>query len=281
MAQDGAGTEGTQTALPHLCRSDADGDRRLDRRDCRPLAPHAAGTPEDAPSGLHLWRHRGETRRSVPVSIAAGLAGELRDIAPAESQFPKNRTGAEILAVLNRADQEARDGSWKALRLRAAVYCFAYTGARRNEILGAQRADVDLERRVLSITSNERRPLKTSASEAELPMTRQLTDVMTDWIACCDSSWLFPHRFRYGPWLYGPNGAKALDQVRGLGERAGVPRLTILAFRHTFGTLAGRWGFGQLLLQSWLRHALLQTQESYRHRDLYQLMLVADQIRYD
>jgi integrase len=194
--------------------------------------------------------------------------------------FPRHRSASEIRSVLELADQEAREGRWEARRLRAAVYCWCFTGSRKQEILGLRTADIDLGQRVLSIQPNPRRPLKTSSSAARLPIPGPLADVLSDWLPHCESDWLFPHRFRSGPWLYGPNGAKAIDQVKALGRRAGVEGLTILSFRHSFGTHAEAWGIGELMLQRLLRHAHPQTQRSYRHRDLDQLRLAAELIRY-
>ena len=195
--------------------------------------------------------------------------------------FPRHRTAAEIALVLAQADFEAQAGRWQALRLRAAVYAWCFTGARKNEILGARTADVDLAAGMLSIVPNPRRPLKTAASSARLPIPGPLAAVLAAWLPLCGSDWLMPSRYRRTPWLHGPRGNKALDQVAQLGERAGVPGLTILALRHSFGTLSESWGIGELMLQRLLRHSNPRTQLAYRHEDLYQMRIAASRIRYD
>jgi integrase len=198
-----------------------------------------------------------------------------------ECDFRRNRTAGEIRSILDLADSEALDGRWEALRLRAAVYSWCFTGARKNEILGSMVADVDILKGTFFVRPNDKRPLKTAASAAVLPLAAPLAAVLAGWMPHCGGPWLLPHKFRRGPWLHGPNGGKALDQVAALGRRAGVDGLTILALRHSFGTLAEGWGFGELLLQRLLRHTSVKTQRSYRHQDLEQLRCAASAIRYD
>ena len=63
-------------------------------------------------------------------------------------------------------------------------------------------------------------------------------------------------------------GHRPLDCIRALGERAGVPSLTIVAFRHTLGTLSESWGIGELALQRVPPPRAADTQDHYRHPDL-------------
>jgi integrase len=203
------------------------------------------------------------------------------ELGPPETLFPRHRSAAEIQAVLAQADSEALAGRWEALRLRAAVYTWCYMGARKSEILGALAADVDLQHGLLSIRSNDRRPLKTAASAATIPLAEPLAAVLADWLPRCGSVWLLPHKYRKGPWLHGPYQNKCVDQVAQLGARAGVHGLTVLALRHSFGTLSESWGWGSLALQRMLRHTESRTQLHYRHEDLEQMRRAASKIRYD
>jgi integrase len=197
-----------------------------------------------------------------------------------DAQFPRHRSAAEIRHVLEQADKEALAGSWEARRLRAAIYCWAYTGAGNREVLGLRVDDCDLEAGILTVRSHSRRRLKARARAAKLPIARPLALVLAEWIPLTGSEWLFPHRYRTGPWLNGPRGRKALDRVKQLGERAGVKNLTILAIRHTVATLSEGWGIGELMLQRLLRHSRRTTQLHYRHHDLRQLAEAAEKIRY-
>jgi integrase len=195
--------------------------------------------------------------------------------------FPRHRTAAEIRSVLEQADLEALGGRWEAQRLRALIYAYCFTGARKNEILGSLTADVDLGLGLLSIRGNLWRPLKTSASAARLPIPAPLATVLEAWLKLCGPTFLFPTTKRRNPWLHGAHHAKALDQIAQLGDRAGVKGLTILSLRHTFGTLCEGWGHGELMRQRLLRHARRDTQRGYAHEDLDQLRRAAAKIRYD
>ncbi len=56
--------------------------------------------------------------------------------------------------------------------------------------------------------------------------------------------------------------------------------MTIVAFRHSLGTLAEDWDIGELMLQRLLRHASRKTQLRYRHRDLELMHRAAGKIEY-
>jgi len=178
---------------------------------------------------------------------------------------PPVHSSEEIARVLALADLEAAGGAWKALRLRVLVYAYAFLGARKREILGLAVADVDLVAGVLTIRTNRRRGLKTRTSAAHLPIPSELGKVLAAWIPLTGCAWLFPGARRHGPWLEGPPGFKAIDEIKALGLRAGVEGLTIASFRHTFASLAEGWNMSELELQRLLRHSNRRTQTHYRH----------------
>ena len=186
----------------------------------------------------------------------------------------------EVAAVLQRADLEAQGGDWKAARLRAVVYGFAYTGARKREVLALRTQDVDLLRGLLSIRTNTRRRLKTRSSAAQIAVPEVLARVLESWIPRTWSEWLFPGVERKGPWLEGPPGEKPLDQVKALGLRAGVEGFTILSLRHSFASCAEGWQIGELALQRQLRHTRIRTQLAYRHPLPEVLRDVGAKVRY-
>jgi integrase len=193
---------------------------------------------------------------------------------------PPVHTAAEIASVLAKADSEAYTGRWRDLRLRAVVYAFAYTGARKQEIMGLRRNNVDLASGVISIEANQRRKLKTRHAGAHLPIPGPLHEVLAAWIPRVGCDWLFPGTTRIGPWLGGPFGGKVLDEVKALGLRAGVPNLTIASFRHTFASLSERWGIGELMLQRLLRHSRVRTQRVYRHEMPEVLVQAGERVHY-
>lgn len=178
---------------------------------------------------------------------------------------PPVHSAEEIARVLALADQEASGGPWKAARLRALVYSYAYLGARKREVLGLLVADVDLAGGSIAIRTNRRRGLKTRSSAAHLPIPAELARVLEGWLPLCGCDWLFPGARRTGPWLEGPPGLKAIDEIKALGMRAGVPGLTIASFRHTFASLSEGWGISETALQRLLRHSNSRTQRFYRH----------------
>jgi len=119
---------------------------------------------------------------------------------------PPVHSSAEMARVLALADREASGGSWKAARLRALVYAYAYLGARKREVLGLRIEDVDLAGGSVAIRTNRRRGLKTRSSCANLPIPSELGRVLAAWLPLTGSDWLFPGAKRQGPWLEGPPG---------------------------------------------------------------------------
>ncbi len=178
---------------------------------------------------------------------------------------PPVHSAEEMARVLALADQEAAGGAWKAARLRALIYTYAYLGARKREVLGLRIEDVDLAGGSIAIRTNRRRGLKTKSSSSHLPIPAELGRVLAAWMPLCGCDWLFPGATRQGPWLEGPPGLKAIDEIKALGIRAGIEGLTIASFRHTFASLAEGWNMSELELQRLLRHSRIRTQRAYRH----------------
>jgi integrase len=199
--------------------------------------------------------------------------------------FGRHRSAAEIRRVLDQADREAAHGPWEARRLRAAVSAWAFTGAGKAEVLGLRIADLDLAAGTIAFRSHARRRLKRGARAAVLPIAPPLALVLEGWLPQVlerfpGCAFAFPHRYGTGPWLAGRPGHRPLDCVRALGERAGVPGLTIVAFRHSLATLSEGWGIGELALQRILRHARRTTQDHYRHPDLALMREAVARIRF-
>jgi integrase len=192
----------------------------------------------------------------------------------------RHLTRDQVAALLQLADLEAAAGDWPAGRRRALVYTLAFTGLRKREALGLLVADVDLPTGVLRIRPNARRTLKTRGSAAPVGLAEPLAAVLAQWSPLTGAAWLFPGVTRRGPWLQGGPGVRALDQLRALGERAGIPGVTFQTFRQTLATLSEGWGVGELELQRWLRHTRPRTQDAYRRADLDVLRSTALKIRF-
>jgi integrase len=213
-------------------------------------------------------------------AVSAWLPEDEREAGP----FAGHRTAGEVRAVLDRADLERRSGRWEALRLWGVVGVLAYTGAHKAEVLGLRLADVDQVAGTIAFRSHPRRRLKRAARAAVLPIAAPLAEVLAAYLPEVPAhrpgtEFAFPNADG-GPWLAGGPGRRPLDQVRALGERAGVPGLTIAAFRHTLATLSEGWGIGELALQRILRHARRATQDHYRHPDLALMREAVARIRF-
>lgn len=193
---------------------------------------------------------------------------------------PGHRSSDEIARVLDLADARARLGAWEAGRLQALVYVYAYAGLRKMEALHLQPGDVDLDRRLLKIEPKDGWRPKTLESACTLPMASPLRDVLRLWTPRCGGLWLFPGKRLKRPWTSGSRGTKPLDQVKSLGEDAGVRDLTILSFRKTIGTYAKTWGFSQLELKALLRHTTIHTQDWYDEDDAEVLRPAADKVAF-
>lgn len=261
-------------------------------------------TADLTPAAIAGWvaahpRRRKATTRTLLSSLRAAvlLEGEdhgvtnpfgrrklLRFLPTAAYHAPIRRHfGADELArVLEQADREAQDGWWTPRRLRVVIYLAAYTGARAREILGLQAEDIDLVEGLIHIRPNPRRPLKTEASIRDVPIAGPLRAVLGPWLSRPDlrSPWLVPHQDLDGPWLNGTMDRRPLGRVRALGERAGVPGLTLQGFRHSFATAADRWQIGTRALQDLMGHASPTTQATYRHTDEDELRRAVDRIRF-
>lgn len=199
---------------------------------------------------------------------------------PDEPAAKKFHSEADVAKALALADSESLMGTWHARRLRAVVYTLVFLGARRNEVLGMRVEDVDLVDRLVHIRPNARRKLKTRSSRAVLPIPPRLLGVLAWWLPQTDSEWLFPGAWRMGPWLGGSPKLRPSEQVKALGKRAGVEGFTPLSIRHTFATLAEGWGWGDAMIQRFLRHTTPMTQKSYRHAHLAQMADAADRITF-
>ena len=210
---------------------------------------------------------------------AGALASPLRD---------RWHPAGEISGALALADLEALQppssapgACWRARRLRAVFYTAAFTGARAREVLGLRTDDIDLPGGIIHVRPNARRPLKTAASRAALPIPSELGLVLAGWLPSTPGDWFFPGATGRGPWMGGPCGYRPVDQLRRLGDRAGVPGLTFQSLRHSYATPAEGWGIGELALRRLLRHSRASTQLHYRHEDLAAMRAAADKVHFD
>lgn len=193
---------------------------------------------------------------------------------------PRHLSIEEVGKLLDQADLEADRGGWSETRLRVLVYLYLYTGLRKSEALGLRVEDLDLDGAKLCVRSRRRRRLKTRTSRRNIALHSELVQVLANWIPRCGSEWLIPNRRQAGPWLHGPRGGKALDQIQDLAARAGLPKATIQAFRRSLATHARRWGWGQLEVKDLLGHGAVETQDWYLEDNLADQRAAIDRIQY-
>ena len=253
--------------------------RGVDSAPSRPVA-----SPDRQPAAVPPAQRRPTPSRpdtcAATRSISASPSQWVRLDARPAARKPVHRSAAEIGRLLELLDAEAGEGSWESGRLQALGYTYAFTGMRKCEALTLEHADIDLGGRSLAIRPKPDWRPKTLRSAARLPLAPPLAEVLHRWLPRTGCDWVFPGKRLAGPWTGGPPGRKALDEIRGAGERAGITGLTILGFRKSLGTLAKSWGISQLELKALLRHTSVETQRYYDEEDAELLRAAAAKIQF-
>ncbi len=216
---------------------------------------------------------------SAACSIAAGegwlyvnpFLVRRRWIRGVKTAEPRTLSVEEMGRVLDLAaelvDTARSCDKWKARRRLAIVSVLAYTGLRKMECLRLRVEDVDFRTGMIHVVS--RVGLKTTGSEAPVPMPPALQPTLRGWLTHLGSCpWLFPGSTREGPWVAGALGKRPIDALRRLGEMAGIEGLTFQSFRHSFATAAEGFGLSVPQIQRCMRHTGPATQNWYRHADL-------------
>jgi len=192
---------------------------------------------------------------------------------------PKHQTIAELQRLFETADLEARTADsisrrWKARRRRALLYLLAHTGVRKMEALTLRTENVNVVERFLLIEDNDEigYETKTVASRASVPMTSKCAFVLADWLQHVCGKFVFPQITADRPWIMGKTGYRPLDEIKALGERAGVKGVTLHSLRHSYATHAETlWGLTAEQIARILRHTNIKTQQHYLHGDLANL----------
>ena len=197
----------------------------------------------------------------------------LREPVPTSNHL----TVRQIQRLLDRLDAEAQQPlfekeHWRARRLRALIVLVLYTGVRGGEALRVRRDDVDFEQRIVWVTDRDANT-KTAASRDFVPLADACTSTLQEWCQELAGEYVFPQITRDRPWLAGGPGYKPIDEVRAIGGRAGIERLSLLRLRHTWSTHAeSLWGLSEAQIQRVLRHTNPRTQQRYRHADAENLV---------
>jgi integrase len=133
--------------------------------------------------------------------------------------------------------------------LRPIVHLAMHTGMRRSEILALRWSDLDLRRRMITLThtkNNERRVI---------PINDTVTAVLKVWPRVVGTDSLFPG-------LNGPMVTRAFERAC---RKADVTNLRLHDLRHTFASYLAMGGFNLRAIQQLLGHKDLRMTARYAH----------------
>ena len=128
----------------------------------------------------------------------------------------------------------------------AIIQVFAACGLRAAELLGARRADVDLEKLRITVVGKGQK-------QRTVPMTQQTARALENHIRSLppSSPWLFPGRDSTRPF----NRFSLDERFAILSERAGIPRVTPHQLRHFFASTLLNAGVSLIIVSQLLGHA--------------------------
>jgi integrase len=188
-----------------------------------------------------------------------------------------------IFAVLEE-DIRANQGwnQWRARRIQALVYVYAYCGLRKMEALRLKVEEVDIPGRTIHVRPRTDHRLKTVASAAPVPIPDAAIPVLSSWIERRNDAprgfrmpasvpWLFPGSKRINPWVGGAYGTRALDVFQDIARRADVPDATIQMLRRTLTTLLRSHGTSAGVASKILRHSIEVDESHYYGADIDEL----------
>lgn len=225
---------------------------------------------------MEEWKHRPENSNPF-AGRGKATVGSRRKRAKAREVEPlgkkeKHYTFEEVKAILALASKEvAEDPTFQKKRLRALVYCIAYTGCRFAEAVHLEWKDIEWDQSVAWLYFKIENDLKTDGSQAPFGLPDKLLEVLREWEKEKTCSWVFPNN-KQKPWKTGSVTYRPFDQMQALGERAGVKDANFKRFRHALATHGkGRFGMSTEQIKAQLRHTTTDTQRHYTHDDLANL----------
>lgn len=168
------------------------------------------------------------------------------------------RSNEEIRRFLDAAREEA-PGIFE-------LYATAvYSGMRAGELLGLKWADVDFERRLITVKRSYDKPTKTGAIR-HVPILDPLLPTLRAWRLRCGSEWVFPSKTGT---MLGPSARVLQEVFKKCLERAGLvdgeKRITFHDLRHTFASHWVMRGGDLYRLQRILGHKSVQMTQRYAH----------------
>jgi integrase len=220
---------------------------------------------------MEEWKHRphGSNPFAGRGKATVGRRRKRAKERAGANEKERHYTFEQVRAMLKRATEEAV--SWPTKRLRDLVYFVAYTGCRINEAVHLEWKDIDWDQGVAWLYFKVENDLKTEGSQAPFGLPEKLLAVLREWEKEKTCSWVFPNSEKK-PWKSGGAGYRPFDQMKALGERAGVANANFKRFRHSLSTHGKqRFGMTREQVQAQLRHTQESTQDVYTHDDLANL----------
>ena len=140
--------------------------------------------------------------------------------------------------------------------IRHLIGLAAHTGLRKGELIHLEWSDIDLDRRVIQVTSKENWKTKTRRSR-DVPISPDALEILTSMPRYIDSGQLFR-------WHNKPIGSFDITWRR-TRDRAGVRPLPFHALRHTFASYLVMGGYDLRMVQAYLGHSSITVTERYAH----------------
>jgi integrase len=140
-----------------------------------------------------------------------------------------------------------------------------YAGLRSDEVLGLQRDNIDLARRLIIVSRQGKRESTKSGRVRVLPIVDQLLPLLEAACAGLTAGRLFTFPWKQAHWRQ-----HILRKLYSLLDGAGLPRCTVHELRHTFITQLTESGVDPRAAQALAGHSDLKTTARYIHlRDQY------------
>ena len=159
----------------------------------------------------HGDRNRLDLLRTLRAICGIGVRLELLTTVPPFPEIPRPqqlpRVGlyaslpsqADIIRFLNHLKGEAR--TWEGCRLYTLAATIAATGLWREEVLALRVEDVDLEQGTIRVRGREKR--SRSSKPSPVRFQPELKPILAAWLKIVGCEWLFPSKWRRGPWDLG------------------------------------------------------------------------------
>jgi site-specific recombinase XerD len=205
-------------------------------------------------SGLRRYfgwlRRTGAVANDPSIRLAAPAAG---------SRLPRVLGRAEIDALLD--DPPARvDGDPGAVRLRddAVLEVLYGSGLRVAELCGLRTADVDLNRRTVTVWGK-------GGKQRQVPISRPAAEAIARWTTQGREALVGPDTPADALWLNRKGRVLSPRDVRRLLDHRALSPTHPHALRHTFATHLLDGGADLRVVQELLGHSSLQTTQIYTH----------------